>query len=90
MNVQAQQKEVEAVTKAKQIQAELISKGVELASLKGQVDAANKRANLKADQVHAQYRPKMQNLEAQIQKLKEALETEMSKHIKRTMPKFEI
>lgn len=88
--MQAQQKEVEAVLKAKQAQNELISKGVELASLKGQMDAANKRANLKADQVHSQYRPKMQNLEAQIQKLKEALETEMSRHVKRTIPKFEL
>lgn len=90
VNLQAQQKETEAINKAKQAQSELISKGVELASLKGQMDAANKRANLKADQVHAQYRPKVQNLEAQIQQLKNALETEMSKNTKRTMPKFEL
>lgn len=89
-NLQAQQKEAEAMNTAKQIQNELISKGVEVASLKGQLDAANRRANLKADQVHAQYRPKIQNLEAQIQQLKNALETELSKHTKRTKPKFEL
>ena len=89
-NLQAQQKEAEAINKAKQAQSELISKGVELASLKGQIEAANRKANLKADQVHAQYRPKVQNLEAQIQQLKDALETEVFKHTKRTTAKFEL
>ncbi|KAL3131756.1 hypothetical protein ABBQ38_007475 [Trebouxia sp. C0009 RCD-2024] len=87
---QARQKEAEAIKLAKQAQNELISKGVELASVKGQLDAANRRANMKADQVHAQYRPKIQNLEAQIQQVKNALETELSKHTKRTTPKFEL
>lgn len=88
--MQAQRKEAEATSKAKQAQSELISKGVELASLKGQLEASNRRAKLKADQVHAQHRPKVQNLEAQIQQLKDALETEVSKHSKRTIAKFEL
>lgn len=90
VNLQAQQKEAEATTRAKLAQGEMISKGVELASLKGQIEAANRRANSKADQVHAQYRPKVQNLEAQIQQLKDALETEVSRHTKRTIASFEL
>ena len=54
------------------------------------MDATVKRSKAAADRVHTQYRPKIQDLEAQIQQLKDALETELSKNRKRTLPKFEL
>lgn len=88
--VQAQQKASEAVDQQKKAQALVISKGVELASLSGQLEAANRKGKAGADKVHAQYRPKIQNLEAQVQQLREALENEAQRNRKRTLPKFEL
>ena len=88
--LQAQQKANEAVAQQKKAQELVISKGVEMASLNGQMEAANKKAKAAADKVHAQYRPKIQSLEAQLQQLRETLETELQRNRKRTLPKFEL
>lgn len=88
--MQAQQKALEASGKEKKAQELVVSKGVELASLSGQLDAASKKVKAGVDKVHAQYRPKIQNLETQMQQLQEALESEVSRNRKRTQPKFEL
>ena len=88
--MQAQQREAEATLKAKQAQAESVTRGVDLACVQGQLDAANRRVSSKADQVHAQYRPRISSLAAQIKKLTEALEAEVSRHAKRIVPKIDI
>lgn len=88
--LQAQQEASNAKASEKLAQSQLISKNVEISSLKGQLEAAVKRAKANAETVHAQYRPKVQNLEGQVQQLKDALETELSRNRKRTLPKFEL
>ena len=88
--MQTQQKANESATQQKKAQELVISKGVEIASLNGQLEAANKKSKAGADKVHAQYKPKIQNLEAQVQQLREALETELQRNRKRTLPKFEL
>lgn len=88
--MQTQQKANESATQQKKAQELVISKGVEIASLSGQLEAATKKSKAGADKVHAQYKPKIQNLEAQVQQLREALETELQRNRKRTLPKFEL
>jgi len=88
--LQAQQEASNAKASEKLAQSQLISKNVEITSLRGQLEAAVKRAKANAETVHAQYRPKVQNLEGQVQQLKDALETELSRNRKRTLPKFEL
>jgi len=88
--LQAQQEASNAKASEKLAQSQLISKNVEISSLKGQLEAAVKRAKANAESVHAQYRPKVQNLEGQVQQLKDALETELSRNRRRTLPKFEL
>ena len=88
--LQAQQEASNAKASEKLAQGQLISKSVEISSLKGQLEAAVKRAKANAESVHAQYRPKVQNLEGQVQQLKDALETELSRNRRRTLPKFEL
>ena len=88
--LQAQQEASNAKATEKLAQSQLISKNVETSSLKGQLEAAVKRAKANAESVHAQYRPKVQNLEGQVQQLKDALETELSRNRRRTLPKFEL
>lgn len=88
--MQARQEASDAKASDKLAQSQLISKNVEISSLKGQLEAAGKRAKSNVETVHAQYRPKVQNLEGQIQQLKDALETELSRNRKRTLPKFEL
>ncbi|KAL0050262.1 hypothetical protein WJX82_007598 [Trebouxia sp. C0006] len=86
----AQQEASNAKATEKLAQSQLISKNVETSSLKGQLEAAVKRAKANAESVHAQYRPKVQSLEGQVQQLKDALETELSRNRRRTLPKFEL
>ncbi|KAL0041432.1 hypothetical protein WJX79_003098 [Trebouxia sp. C0005] len=86
----AQHEASNAQASQKLAQSQLISKNIEMTSLKGQLEAAVKRAKANAESVHAQYRPKVQNLEGQVQQLKDALETELSRNRKRTLPKFEL
>lgn len=86
----ARQAASNAKASEKLAQSQLISKNVEISSLKGQLEAAVKRAKANAESVHAQYRPKVQNLEGQVQQLKDALETELSRNSRRTLPKFEL
>lgn len=88
--LQAQQGASDAVEQQKTAQALVISKGVEIASLNGQLEAANRKAKAGADKVHAQYKPKIQDLEAQVQQLRESLENELQRNRKRTASKFEL
>ena len=88
--MQAQQVANDAIAKEKSAQAELNTTKKELCSLQGQLDMTTKRSKASTEGVHSQYRPKIQNLEAQVQQLTKALEDEVSKNRKRIVPKFEL
>ena len=88
--MQAQQAATDAIAREKAAQAELNSTKKELCSLQGKLDMTIKKSKTSTESVHSQYRPKIQNLEAQVQQLTKALEDEVSRNRKRTVPKFEL